>query len=434
MLKVTKFGGSSVANATQISKLKEIVLSDNSRRVVIVSAPGKDETHKSKVTDLLYLLHAHLEYDIEYAYILDSIYERYSSLVRDLVLSEAFNDQFKEFTDTLQKGISKDFLVSRGEYFSALIISEYLGFEFVDAMDIIELEYSGNINYDKTESKVKAICVDNTHIVVPGFYASTPDGQTRVFSRGGSDLTGSVLARVLDASIYENWTDVSGIYVADPRIINEPDRIEKITYNELRELTFRGARVLQQESVIPLEKKDIPIQIKNTNKPEDFGTLITNDIKENGNIITGISGLKHFTALNISKDSDIAITKVLRDVLNLFIRYKIDVEHIPTGIDTFSIISKTDPLKQVYFDFMNDLREVDGVIKVEEEDDISLLAIVGRNMAHIPGVAGRIFNVLGTNKINIKVIAQASKEIVIIIGVSTKDYEGAVQVLYNEFY
>lgn len=434
MLKVTKFGGSSVANATQILKLKEIVLSDNSRRVVIVSAPGKDETHKSKVTDLLYLLHAHLEYDIEYAYILDSIYERYSSLVRDLVLSEAFNDQFKEFTDTLQKGISKDFLVSRGEYFSALIISEYLGFEFVDAMDIIELEYSGNINYDKTESKVKAICVDNTHIVVPGFYASTPDGQTRVFSRGGSDLTGSVLARVLDASIYENWTDVSGIYVADPRIINEPDRIEKITYNELRELTFRGARVLQQESVIPLEKKDIPIQIKNTNKPEDFGTLITNDIKENGNIITGISGLKHFTALNISKDSDIAITKVLRDVLNLFIRYKIDVEHIPTGIDTFSIISKTDPLKQVYFDFMNDLREVDGVIKVEEEDDISLLAIVGRNMAHIPGVAGRIFNVLGTNKINIKVIAQASKEIVIIIGVSTKDYEGAVQVLYNEFY
>jgi aspartate kinase len=434
MLKVTKFGGSSVANATQILKLKEIVLSDNSRRVVIVSAPGKDETHKSKVTDLLYLLHAHLEYDIEYAYILDSIYERYSSLVRDLDLSEAFNDQFKEFTDTLQKGISKDFLVSRGEYFSALIISEYLGFEFVDAMDIIELEYSGNINYDKTESKVKAICVDNTHIVVPGFYASTPDGQTRVFSRGGSDLTGSVLARVLDASIYENWTDVSGIYVADPRIINEPDRIEKITYNELRELTFRGARVLQQESVIPLEKKDIPIQIKNTNKPEDFGTLITNDIKENGNIITGISGLKHFTALNISKDSDIAITKVLRDVLNLFIRYKIDVEHIPTGIDTFSIISKTDPLKQVYFDFMNDLREVDGVIKVEEEDDISLLAIVGRNMAHIPGVAGRIFNVLGTNKINIKVIAQASKEIVIIIGVSTKDYEGAVQVLYNEFY
>jgi len=434
MMKVVKFGGSSVANATQYKKVKAIITSDDERRIIVVSAPGKDEVNSSKITDLLFLLHAHLEYGIDYQYILTTIYERYDVLVKELSLSDRFEQSFESFKNELKKGISKDYLVSRGEYFSALIASEYLECSFVDAIDVIAVKYDGTIDYEKTRKNLNAILQQHTRVVIPGYYASTPNNQVRLFGRGGSDLTGSILVRVSNADLYENWTDVSGIYVADPRIIDNPKRISSITFGELRELSYRGARVLQQESVIPLEDLNIPIQIKNTNDPSARGTLIWNDVEPNGDIITGISGLRDFTSITITKDSDKQVTAVLRDVFNLFIRYRISVEHIPTGIDTFSIITKTDGLKNVYFDFMSDLRMIDGVISVEEEDSISLLAIVGRNMAYIPGVAGRIFNVLGQHKINIKVIAQASKEISIIIGVSNEDYEAAVKTLYSEFY
>lgn len=432
MSKVAKFGGSSVANATMIQQIKQLTDSDLDRNVIVVSAPGKDEHNDSKVTDLLFLLHAHLQYHIDYANLLDTIYQRYQSIVLALELSDQFHNTFEQLKKELKADISKDYLVSRGEYLSALIVAEYLGFVFVDALDVIALRYDGTIDYETTKQQL--IPYRGKRIVVPGFYGATPNHQVRLFSRGGSDLSGSILARTLQVDSYENWTDVSGIYVADPSIIDHPQQIKEITYNELRELAYRGANVLQQESVVPVEQTDIPIHIRNTSHPDEEGTLIQNGFKDKTSIITGISGSRGYTSINITKQSDQNVTRVLKDVLDLFLRYRLRVEHIPTGIDTFSVITNSAQIKDVYFDFTNDLRNINGVIDIEEETDISLIAIVGRNMAHIPGVAGRIFQTLGTHKINIKVIAQASKEISIIIGVTNDDYAQAIQVLYHEFY
>ncbi len=430
---ICKFGGTSTANSTQFKKIKDIIESDSNRNIIVVSAPGKDEMNNTKVTDLLYLLTAHIEYGIDYDSILESIYQRYYQIVKDLKLSNQFNDAFKDFKNTLTKDSTKDYIVSRGEYFNALILSEYLGFQFIDAMDVIILKYDGKVDYEQTTQKCKKLKEGN--YVIPGFYASTPDHMLRTFDRGGSDLTGSIIAKSVSADLYENWTDVSGIYTCDPRIVNSPKRIEKITYNELRELSFRGAKVLQQESVIPLEESNIPLQIKNTNKKDDYGTYISSSIdKTNGNIITGISGTENYTALTIKKDSNTSFTKVLISVLSVFTKYQVELEHMPSGIDTFSIILKTDKIKDRYFDFINDLREIEGVLTIEEENNIALLAVVGRNMSSIPGVSGKIFNTLGKNNVNVKIIAQASKEICIIIGVLNQDYEKAVQVLYSEFY
>lgn len=431
---LSKFGGSSLASAEQFIKVKDIINSDKARKLIVVSAPGKDHMNKSKVTDLLLLLHAHLEYDFNYDHLLDNINQRFSQIINDLGIKSIFSDEFTKFTKTLNKGISKDYLVSRGEYFNAIILSEYIGFTFIDAKKVIYVNYDGSINYDKTEKELKKLIQDDGYYVIPGFYASTPEKEVRVFNRGGSDLSGSIISRLLNVDLYENWTDVSGLYVADPKIIDSPKRIERITYNELRELSYRGANVIQQESVIPLDKTDIPIQIKNTNSPKDFGTFISREISGNGEIITGMSGQTDFTSLTIIKDSSISFAVILREVLSVFIKYKLSIEHIPTGIDTISIITKTSDFKKVYFDLVNEVRTIEGIIDINIEDEIALIAIVGRNMSFIPGVAGKIFSTLGKNEINIKVIAQASKEISIIIGVKNSDYESAIKVLYQEFY
>jgi aspartate kinase len=432
MTTVAKFGGSSVANETMLALVKDIVLKEPARQVVVVSAPGRSKENDSKITDMLFLLHAHLEYNINHSSLLEAIYNRYKTIVDNLQLSNRFEQAFRSFQQELATSIRKDYLVSRGEYFSAMIIAEYLGYEFVDALSVIRLQYDGSVDYKETKEQL--LKYRGKQIVIPGFYGGTPDNQVRLFSRGGSDLTGSIVARAMETSIYENWTDVSGIYVADPTIVQNPKRITEITYNELRELAYRGANVIQQESVIPVEQTDIPIHILNTMHPEEPGTIITNDVQDNASIITGMSVLSGYAAINITKQSNHNVTSVLRDVLDLFLRYRLRVEHIPTGIDTFSVITKRSEIKDVYFDFMNDLRNIDGVTTIEEETDIALIAIVGRNMAHIPGVAGRIFSTLGHHKINIKVIAQASKEISIIIGVKEDDYNQAINVLYQEFY
>lgn len=431
---LSKFGGSSLSSAKQFIKVKNIINSNKDRRLIVVSAPGRDEVNKSKVTDLLLLLHAHSEYNINYEHLLENIYNRYQQIIIDLEIESIFPDEFKKFTKTLNKGISKDYLVSRGEYFNAIILSEYLNFNFIDAKKIIYLNYDGSVNYDKTQKELIKIIGESSFYVIPGFYASTPEKEIRVFNRGGSDLTGSIISRLLNVDLYENWTDVSGLYVTDPKIIDNPKRIEKITYNELRELSYRGANIIQQESVIPLDKTDIPIQIKNTNSPLDYGTYISRKIAGDGEIITGMSGQTDFTSLTIIKDSSISFAVILKEVLSVFIKYKLSIEHIPTGIDTISIITKTSDFKKVYFDMINEVRKIEGIIDLNIEDEIALIAIVGRNMSYIPGVAGRIFSTLGKNEINIKVIAQASKEISIIIGVNNADYQAAIKVLYQEFY
>lgn len=434
MLKVAKFGGSSVANAKQITKIKHIIESDTSRRIVVTSAIGKDQENESKITDLLYLLYAHLEYGINYNHILNTITERFLNIKNDLNLSYDIETQINDLKKELSKDISKDYLVSRGEYFTANLLAEYLGYQFIDATEVIALAYDGSIDYETTEKQLKEIMKQDTKIIIPGFYAKTPNQKIRLLSRGGSDITGSILAKVSKADLYENWTDVDGIYVADPKIVNHPKLVNSITYGELRELSYRGANVLNQETIIPLTKMGIPLKIKNTNNPTSEGTLISNTFAKASDLITGISGLKNFTSFNITKDNAKQLILVLKNVLNLFIRYKINIEHIPTGIDTFSIIAKTEDIKDYYFDIINEVREIDGVINLSLEDDISLVAIVSRSMSNIPGVAGKIFTTLGKHKINIKMIAQASTEISIIIGISNKDYESSIQVIYDAFY
>lgn len=431
---LSKFGGSSLASAKQFKQVKKIIYSNKDRQIIVASAPGKDEENKTRITDLLLLLNAHIEYDINYDYLLNEIYERYNSIIKELNIESIFYEKFNLFKKSISKVLSKDYIASRGEYFNAIILSEYLGFKFVDAIDVIRLNFDGSVNYEKTKKLLNSMIREDLFYVIPGFYASTPERQVRVFSRGGSDFTGSIISKCLNLDFYENWTDVSGLFVADPKIIINPKKIERITYNELRELSYRGANIIQQESIIPLEQTNISIHIKNTNRPEDYGTVISKEIGGNGGIITGLSGSKDFTSLTILKDSDKPFASILVEVLNLYIKYKLKVELIPTGIDTFNILTKTNELKKVYFDLINDIRNINGVIDISSEDDIALVAIVGRNMSSIPGVSGRIFSTLGNNNINIKVIAQASKEISIIIGVGVKDYEKTIKVLYDEFY
>jgi aspartate kinase len=431
---LAKFGGSSLASAKQFKKVKSIIQADSDRKVIVVSAPGKDEQHQSKMTDLLLLINAHIDLGIDYDHLLDDIYQRFDGIIKTLEVDIDFEKAFSLFKKQLKKGLSKDDIISRGEYFSAQILAAYLGFEFVDAKDVIYLNFDGSVNEKKTKNKLTKMIDLNKHYVIPGFYASTPDHKIRTFNRGGSDLSGSIITKALDFDLYENWTDVSGLYVADPKMIKDPKRIDKITYNELRELSYRGATVIQQEAIIPLEKTGIPVHIKNTNQLEDFGTLIGKDIENHSAVISGLAGSKDYTSLTILKDSYRPLSSILIKVLNIFEKYKLNVEHIPTGIDNFNIITKTKPLKYIYFDLINDLTNIDGVIDVTTEDNVALVAIVGRNMSFIPGVSGRIFSALGKQNINIKVIAQASKEISIIIGVKNDDYKETIETLYNEFY
>lgn len=434
MLTVAKFGGSSVANYKQIQKIKKIIEQDPNRRIIVTSAMGKDEENKSKITDLLFLLYAHLEYGVDYKNTLDAIKDRFKFTRNELKLAYDIESDFQEFEKSLSKKTQKDFLVSRGEYFTAKLLAEYLDYDFIDSIKIISLNYDGSIDYKRTEENMKKVLKNHDKIVIPGFYAQTPNGLIRIFSRGGSDLSGSIIAKVVKADLYENWTDVNGLYVANPTIVKNPERINNITYNELRELSYRGAQIFHQESVTPLEKLGIPILIKNTNNPLDSGTKISNEYNEHNKIVTGIAGNNNFTSVNITKTAEKPISMVLKDVLNLFIRYKLNIEHIPTGIDTFSIITETDNIKDMYFDIIEGIRSIDGITDVTLEDDISLIAIVGKKMAHIPGVAGRIFTCLGKHEVNIKMIAQASTEISIIIGVSNSDYKNAIKVIYQEFY
>lgn len=434
MLKVTKFGGSSVASAKQFKKVKNIVLDDESRHIVVVSAVGKDQENPSKITDLLYLLHAHLELNIEHTTLLDTIYNRFKTIQQDLKLSFDIEQELKGLQKELHSKISKDYLVSRGEYLTAKLIAEYLDYTFIDAQDVIVLEYDGHVNYDVSSVLLKEALEKHKNIVVPGFYAVTPDKEVRLFPRGGSDISGSIIARCTNADLYENWTDVNGIYVTSPSIIKDVMQIEEITYRELREISYRGANVLHEETIIPLEDKNIPILIKNTNKPFDKGTLITSTLSSKQRLMTGIAGKQDFTSFNINKTSDVSKIRVLRDVLNLFIRYHVNIEHIPSGIDSFSVIVETDQIKQNRFDLINEIRNIEGVLDLQVESDISLIAVVGRNMANIPGIAGRLFSALGKEGVNIKIIGQASTEISIIIGVSNKDYKNTVITIYNTFF
>lgn len=430
MLVVTKFGGSSLSCATQFAKVKKIVESDAKRKIVVVSALGKRDSSDTKITDLLYILHAHLKYGVPYEDIWEMLSTRFLAIKEELKLSYAIEEDLASLKAQLNKSISEDYLVSRGEYLTAKLMSNYLGYHFVDAKDLICFNYDGKIEYKLTEKKVRLAFSEYGILVVPGFYGAYPNGSIKLLSRGGSDVTGSILAKCLNVSLYENWTDVPGILAADPRIIDKPKAIKEITYEELRELSYMGANVLHEETIFPVQSLNIPINLKNTNEPENPGTLIKNICDDTSEIVTGLAGKKEFVAFNISKDHMSNEVGFLRRALAIFEKYHVSVDHIPSGIDTFSVIVSTANIEKCQYEIITDLKTELGA-EVSLDSDIALVAVVGRNMVKKSGICGSIFQTLGEEKINVKLLAQGPSELNIIIGVSQKDYEKTLKSLYR---
>ncbi len=439
MLKVLKFGGSSLADSSQFAKVKKIVESDSSREVVIVSAPGKRCKEDNKITDLLYLIHAHIKYGVAYDGVLAMIKERYKEIKEGCGLEIDIESVIDDTFAKVDKKTSVDFLASRGEYFSARLMAEYLGYQFVDAADWLCFDYNGKVKTEKSEEKLREIKSIYGRIVTPGFYGVMANGDIKVFPRGGSDITGALAAGYLGADVYENWTDVSGILLVDPRIVKDPKTIARVTYDELRELSYMGASVLHEDTVFPVRVRDIPVNIRNTNAPDDPGTIIGEKFEdeleeETERFITGIAGKRNFSIINIYK-SRIGEEKLglLRQVLEVFARYDIPVEQIPSGVDSFSVVFPTESMRSRKHELMHELSELESIDNCALTEGISLIAIVGRQMAYRTGISGKIFRTLGENKINIRTIEQGADEINIMVGVYDEDFEKAIRLLYESF-
>ncbi len=431
MFKVSKFGGSSLSDATQFKKVKEIVLSDPDRKVVVVSALGKRFSDDSKITDLLYILHAHLKYSVSYDEIWKTIRNRFIGVRDELHIEYDIESDLMSLELELNKNTNEDFLISRGEYLTAILMSHFLGYKFVDAKDLIIFDYNGKVNDNLTEINIKKYQQKYENIVVPGFYGVYQDGSIKLFSRGGSDITGSILSKSLNVDIYENWTDVSGIMMADPRVIKNPLSIKEITYNELRELSYMGANVLHEETIFPVQELNIPINIRNTNEPNHEGTIIRSICKENTQLVTGIAGKKNFVSFTVVKSHMSNEVGFVRKVLSIFERYNVSIEHIPTGIDSVSVVVSEENVKKRIYDIVTDIKTSLNAT-VEIEHNIALVAIVGRNMAQKRGLSGKLFSILGNNDINVKMIAQGPQELNIIVGVDNEQYNETIQVIYKE--
>lgn len=438
MLKVVKFGGSSLSDAKQFAKVKDIITSDDARRVVVVSAPGKRSSDDNKITDLLYLCMAHLKYDVSPNAIFDIIRTRYREIRDDLGLTLDIDAELDTIRAKMNKRMSVDYLVSRGEYLSARLMAEYLGYTFIDSKDWICFNYDGTVDYEKTEQKLQEIFGVYNRVVLPGFYGALPNGDIKTFSRGGSDVTGAIAAAALDADIYENWTDVSGILMVDPKIVPNPKPISRVTYAELRELSYMGAAVLHEDTVFAVRRKDIPLNIRNTNDPDAPGTIIResfpkDNAEETSRFITGITGKKDFSLINVYQKDMSGNMNVMRTVLELCERYDVTISQILSGIDSFTLVVSTQKLSPVKYDLIADIRKQCHPSDIQTVDGISLIAIVGRQMAYRTGISGKIFAALGANKINIRTIEQSSDEINIMVGVFTEDFERAIRILYESF-
>lgn len=431
MIKVAKFGGSSLANSEQFKKIKKIIFEDQTRKIIVVSAPGKQNKDDHKITDLLYLIYVHLKYGVDANNIFDIVKSRYVEIKTTLALDIDLEKEFAILKANLNQKISEEFLVSRGEYFCAKLLAEYIGYTFVDAKNLIYFDYNGKLDEQKTKDALINQFIKTKTIVIPGFYGSYPNGNIHLFSRGGSDVTGAVVAKALSAELYENWTDVSGFLVADPKIVNYPKKIKEISYEELRELSYMGAHVLHEETIFPVQELEIPISIKNTNRPDDEGTIISSNCQDSSQIITGITGKKSYESITIIKKPKVPKIKVMRDVLAVLDKYHLDVEHIPSSIDTFSLIIEANDLVKKNYEVLADIKKIDAVQDVIIDTDIALIAVVGRNMATKPGISAKIFAIFGQNDINIKVIAQASQELSIIVGVSNHQFEKAIRAIYD---
>ena len=437
MLKVAKFGGSSLADAAQFQKVKSIVSSDPARRLIVVSASGKRHKDDNKITDLLYLCHAHLQYSVSCEQVFSMIETRYLDIKRELDLQVDIERDFARLRQKLDKSLSVDELVSRGEYLTARMMAEYLGYDFVDAAALVCFDYDGKLNIDKTYEAIREALAVHERIVMPGFYGSRPSGRIKVLSRGGSDISGALLAAAAGADIYENWTDVSGILMADPRIIDNPRRIDTITYPELREMAYMGANVLHEGAIYPVKDAGIPINIRNTNAPDDPGTIICDEESampvQDDPLITGLTGKKNFTVVTVSKNQQEDNLGIIRRTLEIFEKYRVEVEHIPSGIDSFSVVVASDQVESCIYDIVGEIRAVCRPADIRVIDSMALVAVVGRGMSYRPGVSGRLFAALGDAQVNIRMIAQGSDELNIIVGVENKDFERALRTIYQNF-
>ncbi|HIR85706.1 MAG TPA: aspartate kinase [Candidatus Limivicinus faecipullorum] len=435
MLKVAKFGGSSVAGTEQFKKVKAIVDRDPNIKVVVLSAAGKRSSDDHKLTDLLYLCHAHLSYGVPCDDIIHTIEQRLCQIRDELGISFDVGSEMEKLEKSMSKDMSADELVSRGEYLTSRLMADYLGFQFVDAADCVFFSFDGQIDKEKTYGAIAGAYEKYGRIVIPGFYGRLPNGRIRVMTRGGSDISGALAAAAIDADVYENWTDVSGILMADPRIVKDPQPIEKITYAELRELAFMGASVLHEESVLPVKEKGIALNIRNTNCPEHPGTVIVDKIEgeeSHERFLTGIAGRKNFTIITVNK-RNMNTSQTLRQALEILDRYPANVEHITLGLDSFALVTATAPLGDGLYSLMGDIEKNCHPDNIQVNDGIALVAAVGRKMTYRPGISGKIFRALGEEKINIRTIAQGADELSIIVGVENKNYEAAVRVLYESF-
>lgn len=434
MKKVVKFGGSSLASARQFKKVKAIITADKTRSFVVPSAPGKRDSKDTKVTDLLYQCYDAAVSGQSYKRILDQIKKRFEDIIDGLELDLNLDFEFNNIEQNFINKAGRDYAASRGEYLNSIIMSRYLGFPFVDAAEVICFDENGKFLSEKTNEELAARLSDMKQAVIPGFYGSRPDGTITTFSRGGSDITGSLVARALYADLYENWTDVSGFLVADPRIIENPVPIETITYRELRELAYMGASVLHEDAIFPVRKEGIPINIRNTNKPEDPGTLIVeNTSRKPRYTITGVAGKKGFCAVNIDKAMMNTEVGFGRKVLEVFENSNISFEHVPSGIDTMTIFVHQDEFQEKEQSVIAGIHRAVHPDSIDLESDLALIAVVGRGMKATRGTAGRVFSALAHAKVNVKMIDQGSSELNIIIGVRDEDFDAAIRAIYDIF-
>lgn len=434
MKKVVKFGGSSLASARQFKKVGDIIHADKTRRYVIPSAPGKRDNKDEKVTDLLYQCYEAASTGASYKKILEKIKKHYTDIIDGLDLNLNLDHEFDRIEENFIAGIGKDYAASRGEYLNGLVMAEYLGFEFIDAAEVIFFDEKGSLDAEATNRELSERLAHCERAVIPGFYGSKADGSIKTFSRGGSDVTGSIVARAIHADLYENWTDVSGFLVADPRIIDKPEVIETITYRELRELSYMGASVLHEDAIFPVRKEGIPINIRNTNKPEDKGTLIVESTcRKPRYVITGIAGKKGFCSINIEKAMMNAEVGFCRKILSVFENQDISIEHMPSGIDTMTVFVHQDEFEEHEQSVIAGIHRAVEPDLVDLEADLALIAVVGRGMKATRGTAGRIFSALAHARINVKMIDQGSSEFNIIIGVKNGDFEPAIKAIYDIF-
>lgn len=434
MVKVVKFGGSSLASSQQFKKVGEIIHAEESRKYIVPSAPGKRFSDDIKVTDMLYECYTAAVKGKDYKPLLENIKKRYYEIINELGLDLSLEKEFSIMESGFVGKAGRDYAASRGEYLNGIVLANYLGFEFIDAAEVIFFDDNGIFDSDKTNEILSERLSKVAYAVIPGFYGSMPNDTIKTFSRGGSDVTGSIVAKAVKADLYENWTDVSGVLVTDPRIIDNPKVINTITYKELRELSYMGASVLHEDAIFPVRKEGIPINIKNTNAPSDPGTMIVESTSMKPEYtITGIAGKRGFTVVTIEKDMMNSELGFGRRVLEEFEKNGVSFEHMPSGIDTMSVVVHQAEFGKKEQEILAGIHRNTHPDSIEIESDIALIAVVGRGMKATRGTAGRIFSALAHAHVNVKMIDQGSSELNIIVGVEDSDFEKAIQAIYDIF-